>query len=297
MRRAHKIRPNPTIRGGWAKEGAGSARRAAFGGCPRAGMYAVEEMRSAHSDARKLVEDEGIAIRLLNCGTFACAYELLDHPGWVLKITGDVTEAAAWANVLLREARASGLPELAMVFALPPIPLGKDGVDCQLYAIVVELLEPLAPINPRMPPQFSEQEAATRFVDPLPSFLRDDASPEVTAHVFERGVERAVDGLGWDSDFERQARAFAPTISTLYGIGVVVEDLGTTGNVMKDRQDRWKIADMGIARAPEVWVPDFEWGLMAGEIADSIADARQRRPKRPAKIANPAALRRRLTRR
>lgn len=45
----------------------------------------------------------------LGCGMYACAYGLLSHPDTVLKLTGDPSDAAAWAYIL-RKSRGMAWP-------------------------------------------------------------------------------------------------------------------------------------------------------------------------------------------
>lgn len=286
MRRGHLIRPNPFVQGG-SLEQPGSARAPAFRGFGRH-VDDPERFWEGHRGAVETLQGAGVNVgEPLGCGHFGCVYELADYPfNWVIKITGDPTEAAAWATLLNRGIDAPGLPNVAMVFAFPE-------AEDQLYGVVIERLYPLEGYGRphRRPHPASEQTAASIFVHD-PQYARE-------LRILRNKVELALLQM---EDPTRQkhlerAREFAPTFEALWRGGVMPEDLDTHGNVMKSARGEWKIADLGVARAPEAYVVEFELLDPVPDIAEAIEEALgRRRLHRPARIANLRTLRRRLTR-
>lgn len=91
---------------------------------------------------RGLLNQHGLNLgeTVLGCGTFGCALQTSD-PGWVVKVTGDSSEAAAW-TALLRDVEPKYWPPgLAKVKCVEALPLSEGGQ--RLWMIVMERLYPI----------------------------------------------------------------------------------------------------------------------------------------------------------
>lgn len=95
----------------------------------------------------RLLAKYGIPLgRKLGCGTFACAYEVRDDPSSVAKLTGDPSEAVAWAKAISTVASGGEWPQgLARTHCVKVLPADPDEPDRRLFYIRQERLEPLSP--------------------------------------------------------------------------------------------------------------------------------------------------------
>lgn len=195
----------------------------------------------------------------LGCGQHACAFALPEFPQWVVKITGDPTEAAAWTIVLAERAKGNpveGVARALAVFAfpmeLPPYWAGDASVaaPARMYGVVVEKLVPLD----KPPADTLEQYKGVLRIGSTPS------------EQFLGTIGRAYGEYGGKDveGFKRRYLALVRTLARLRKIGVDVQDikgdnvmmtLGSTPGV-GDVAGEWRITDLGIASAPEVVIPE-----------------------------------------
>ena len=186
----------------------------------------------------------------LGCGFYGCAFALPDSPEWVIKVTGDPTEAAAWKVVL--DARAAGQPIAGVaralaVFAFPlelPQPWGatKAAPRERVYGVVVERLNPL-PADVRS------------VLDDYRYSLQAVKEPNPT--LIENASRAFVEYGGRDAGgFRHQFGRLVGTLVELRRLGVDVQDVKGENVMQTSSNGDWRMTDLGIAHAPEVVIPE-----------------------------------------
>lgn len=209
------------------------------------------------------------------CGHFACAFPLPRYPGYVIKITGDPSEAAAWQTVIKKAKREkawpAGIAHTPLVFAFPK---GTDGLpSSQLFGVVQEKLAPL-PYAP----------ATDGILWEIRKTISERAGdPEYTPERLRQTV-LYYGASGWPKEFSRRVRnsaeekakaeksivenlpVFANAMAWLHSHGILTYDL-KGDNVMSGPNGEWRIIDLGVNCAPAVKIPelreiDFETALI-----------------------------------
>jgi hypothetical protein len=189
--------------------------------------------------ARKQLAAGGIMLGpMIGQGESARVWEVENALGWVVKLTGDPSDARAFANVARLRAAGridtSAIAEVACVYAMPRRPRARHG----LYAIFMERLAPLAGDDYHYADRVLSAFAIVSGMDPTarPAMLRKALAQ----------AEGAV---------RRRAGSFLRSVEALYDAGIEVRDLHG-GNVLRRPRERvWKITDLGFARSPDIEVP------------------------------------------
>ena len=235
--KAIMVETNPMISGGYGPHNAMVRART-----EGAGMVRTERGDNARMNAQFWLEQADIALgEELGCGAFGCALVLAEHPDWIVKITTDQTDAAAHALILQDpELRAMpGIPDVRAVFEVYP------GV----YAIVRPILYPLDDTEGRKY-GLTEVDHAARLgqfmweTDLAPAELRKEVESIRALY----------------PEFADRAETFGRSLDAMAQRKIYPTDLGGYGNVMRDRDGNWVAADLGIAVAPEVFIPTLdEW--------------------------------------
>jgi hypothetical protein len=176
---------------------------------------------------------------LLGGGRYAEVYSVRDDDQWVIKITGDVTEAVAWARVAqtTREGEVDGrdLPTLAEVKCVYLVPANRRE-DRDLYVIVMRRYKGLSR------PDKSLIEKIDKEV-----LLGDKDGPCLQAPylALSRAAKLAKQRTAV-SQAEKQAMAFIETLQNLAKIGVFIYDIHGD-NAMRDGDGQWKLTDIGVS--------------------------------------------------
>lgn len=186
---------------------------------------------------------------LLGCGMYACAYNLMGRPDAVLKLTGDPSDAAAWAFILRKTKGRPwprGLIQTHCVEVVDePVPVrrfpgGQTSGDRRMYALLQEKGQSLTS---------GEWDFFSRESDVLLALAQDDdvlsaVNKAIGLAIFEEVSAGAIAGL-----FE--------TLQWLWRVGVEWQDLHE-GNVMavgEGESRRIVIVDLGLSTVPPSRIP------------------------------------------
>jgi hypothetical protein len=177
--------------------------------------------------------------RVIGRGRYAEAYSIEGDPHQVIKISGDLTEAAAWAYLL--EMVAAGemtwddVPSLAQVTCVMVVPpLSRR--DKPLYLIVMERCRPLSR---------SERVLVERIDDVLLGHRGLYRAGIRAPYTVEDQVQRVVRRFRSVSHGAEQARRLIETLQATAGQSLFVFDIHAE-NVMRDKGGDWKITDLGM---------------------------------------------------
>lgn len=214
----------------------------------------------------------------LGNGRYGAAYAIKNRPGWVVKITGDFTEAASWTRVM-EKGNPRKLPSLAAVECVVGVslaPLGHEQFrNKTMFAIV--------------------QERLTHVSDPIMAFLTHcpdvllcaagmtnrclDAVEAVSGWAGEEDNEDAIDEANnlsakerpvWMANWYVQAgsdyasgevpeSAFVDLIRTVRSLkedlAISVVDLHGENLMYRKKDRRIVITDLGLASVPKTTVP------------------------------------------
>lgn len=177
----------------------------------------------------------------IGAGTYGKAFEIQGDTEYVVKLTGDATDAMAWSRVAVSGLRSKHLADTPCAFALPvdvppswPTPPGRA-----FFALVQERLRP---INPAARAFLNDSRAASAllFLGGVDDRAFDNET-EATAEIDSKIKQLAKAGkiLPRPKVFEG-VRA----IQDLVSIGVEPFDIHG-GNVMLSRTGIWKLTDLG----------------------------------------------------
>ena len=212
------------------------------------------EHNTLTEEARQKLAKHGFVLgKRLGMGKFADVYGFEGEPGYILKLTGDYTEALAWTTVL-SSSRLAALPNLAHTDCVFEV----AGNYKTLFCIVQEKL---APLSDKMRRFFrgSSRLVETYAVgnalgtpDLLEAALRQFGYPtdgKTEAQLCKMAGEMFVDRGEEDSGLSRRKlRTFLETLKTLAQHGVSTSDLHGD-NIMYDAaNDLVKVTDLGLAR-------------------------------------------------
>lgn len=188
---------------------------------------------------KELKAGSGVA-KPIGSGRYAEVFALREDPDYVVKISGDKSEAVAWARILEAvedgETSWSCLPSLARVkcvYVVRP----RRATDKDLYVIIVErcsrtskaerdlieCVDRLVLLGPGEEPSCVQ----------APYLAKEDAIKRALAR---RSIKNSV----------KKAENFIETLQNLAKIGVFVYDIHGE-NVMIGGDDEWKITDVGVA--------------------------------------------------
>lgn len=191
--------------------------------------YGIEPRKSTKGDYLKPI----------GTGRYAHVYAI-EGRDEVLKISGDRTEAVAWARVL--EAVRDGeilweqLPALARVHCVYVIP-GTRKDDKDLYAIIMDRYRPLPARDKALVSCVDSKiligEGTGESCIHAPYIMRSSSIKQARSR---RAVENA----------EEKVDAFIETMQNLAKIGVFIFDIHGD-NLMVDSDGLWKIVDIGVS--------------------------------------------------
>lgn len=178
---------------------------------------------------------------LIGSGRYAEVYGIKGKE-WVVKITGDKTEAAAWGRVAQAvkdgEVDARDLEALGEVKCVYVIPAKRSG-DRDLYAIIMKRYVGLSR------PEKSLIEQIDRAI--LLGVPELGIGPCMQApYLVQDEALRLAKRRSAIKDPERQARALIETFQNLAKIGVFIYDIHGE-NAMKDENGQWRITDIGVS--------------------------------------------------
>lgn len=175
---------------------------------------------------------------LVACGSFACTYGT-DDPRWIVKITADWTEAAAWAAVHATGVTFRGLARTPLIGALTL------GPDLAATYIVQERL--IALTN-------DEQHFVSRInsdlviLAGLAPWFPADRSRIVVNSLAKRDL---VGG-------PKRVKPLLDALAKLDRLGIRTADLHGAGNLLKRVDGTIVLADFGVADAPSSWIPALQ---------------------------------------
>lgn len=216
----------------------------------------------AATEAKALIAKYNIHLgAILGCGRYACAWEVQGDTRLVAKLTGDPSDAGAWAA--LRAYYDDSPAGIAQVYCAERVPVrvaGKRGSFAQapargLYFILQERLIPLSRKEGQALDHISyDLKVIAGVVTPIASawgiVSRDEERRRATIVAYLKKQKLSPE-------------AFEPLIDGLQflrdEIGITVTDLHH-GNVMKDKDGNYKIIDLGVSSGMNIDVPE-----MAGE--------------------------------
>ncbi len=167
----------------------------------------------------------------LGCGEYGCAYTLEDRPDRILKITGDPTDAAAWALLRDLSPRPPGLPVADCVFAF-------RAAYPRVYGIVLPRLYPTA-WTP------AEEKLLEKEVFPL-VWTADD--PRAAAIIAKSQSPR------FSPAFPQHVARMVNMFTSIAAAGVTPLDLHL-GNVLWDAHGNTLISDLGGSWTGPVKIP------------------------------------------
>lgn len=174
----------------------------------------------------------------IGCGAFGCAFVLRDDPRWIVKLTSDPADAAAWQHVITTAHENPALAHTRLVFALPP----HKGVS--LFGIVQERLQPLSA---------AEQGALTDYRWQFAAAAGGQDPTNLIRHLLHAWTQDEY--VDRHAALERAA-AFVLGLRALHAAGVVVDDVKGE-NVLGDAAGSWRMIDLGASKVPRVGVPDL----------------------------------------
>jgi serine/threonine protein phosphatase 1 len=207
---------------------------------------------------------------VLGCGFYACAYPLLDYPGYVLKVSGDPSDAAAWQNVIQKVKREkvwpAGVAYTPLVFAFPsstarrpyfPVPAetqtsGSWG-GLEVETGETEFLHAQAP-SVQLPAPAGQFFGIVQ--EELSSLSGNDAE-FLTAFGLRLRVRGDLSDALKGAAMPPRFKAFVQSLRWLDKHGILTRDI-KGDNAMAGPDGEWKITDLGINCAPSVNVPDIE---------------------------------------
>ena len=178
---------------------------------------------------------------LVGSGRYAEVYGIKGED-WVVKITGDKTEAVAWARVAqaTREGEVDAmdmkaLGEVKCVYLIP----AKRSEDRDLYAIIMKRYTGLSR------PEKSLVEQIDRLI------LVGDATAGIepcmqAPYLAQSEALRLAKKRTSIKSAEDQARSLIETFQNLAKIGVFIYDIHGD-NAMKGEDGQWRITDIGVA--------------------------------------------------
>lgn len=191
-------------------------------------MQAQVWLRGAFPDLAIRSTREGDA-----CGAFACVYETAQLPGWVIKITGDGTDAAAWQILA-----PLGLHNLARVRMVAHIPIA---TPAPVFVILQEDLHGLSSYDRR----FFDGKAGHRYL------LQTGKG---NAKIWATAITQLALPPAQQARLRRNVGMLRDTLRALKDYGITLNDLHGD-NVRRRADGTWAISDLGLARGPLVDVP------------------------------------------
>lgn len=172
-------------------------------------------------------------------GRYAEVFSIEGEPDQVVKISGDQTEAAAWAYLLDMVAQGelawSDLPSLAQVSCVM-IVLPRAKRDRPLYVIVMERCQKLSR---------SECQLVERIDDALLGSRGAARSGLRAPYTVEAKVAKVVRRFRSVQDGQAHADRLLETLQATAGHSLFIYDIHGE-NVMRDDVGHWKITDLGM---------------------------------------------------
>lgn len=190
------------------------------------------------------------------CGAFACAYQDKALPRLVVKFTGDVSDAAAWATVLARSGSPGARKALASPAAYPkglealawtPVLFAVPGAQSPERSVVCIVQEFLVDLSPAEWDFFDQDAYPYRYL--LETLAEDAAFWEGAATSYAQAAGIPV------APFQANVMRLRQTLATLKSYGIHLRDL-RGANLRKNPKGAWKITDMGVSYGPEARLPE-----------------------------------------
>ncbi|MDP3774536.1 MAG: hypothetical protein Q8Q85_09745 [Gemmatimonadales bacterium] len=235
------------------------------------GLQRVEDTwKAAAKDARVRLATHGyvMAEKDIGCGHFACAYPLDNDPGYVVKLTGDFTEAAAWQRVHERGRRApwiAGLADTPCVFALGTTYPAEDGSPRRMFAVVQERLRKLSSREQNFLDDDSflygrvlrclagQHVACAKVTAKVCGALLND--PPAFEACLEGAVLRAAQKYTKGKVTRDHLALLVNTLAGLQEIGIGFSDFHGGNVLRRPATGELCIGDLGMARVVDVRVP------------------------------------------
>lgn len=176
---------------------------------------------------------------LLGSGRYAEVYSVRDDDQWVIKITGDVTEAVAWARVAQAtregEVDSRDLPALAEVKCVYLVPASRRE-DKDLYVVVMRRYKGLSRPDKSLIEKIDKEILLGG---------EDDPCLQAPYLALSRAIKLAKQRTAV-SQAEKQATAFIETLQNLAKIGIFIYDIHGD-NAMRASDGQWKLTDIGVS--------------------------------------------------
>jgi hypothetical protein len=242
---------------------------------------------------------------VLGCGFYACAYPLLDYPGYVIKVSGDPSDAAAWQTVIKKAKHEKvwpkGIAHTPIVFAFPsskdrrPYILGTE-TSWGGLADEVESVEPLPSGGSDQPTPAPAGQFFGIVQEELSSLPAADAELLTEFGLRLRVRGDLSDSLKGYPEPTNRFKEFTKALRWLDKHKILTRDI-KGDNAMAGPDGEWQITDLGINCAPSVYVPDLEeidLHALLGALpkrASPLAEARRRFAEdHPAEVFEPLSL-------
>jgi len=224
----------------WQREGVNRLKYVDLTGT----RQATQRFSRVATRAIALLERHGIEVgRILNRGRYAEVSNLLDHPDIIVKVSGDVTEAAAWAYLLEMVDQGAlswdELPALPRVHCVYQVP-ARTKSERPLYVIFVDRCYPLS----------RSEKLLVEAIDNIMLTGKKGYRPGIRApYTAERAVQKITRRYRSLERSLEYATSMVETLQTLASHSLFVYDIHSE-NVMKDRKGdmagQWKITDLGM---------------------------------------------------
>jgi hypothetical protein len=201
---------------------------------------------SAAKVAKKMLAQHGIQLgEELGCGKFGCAFDAVDKP-YIIKLTGDGSEAAAWQQVINAVGDGTWPEGLAVTYCTEMVP--DEHLFGRMFIIMQEELEPIYEdvevlINDILIGQAIVEGNAELLRSAIKAGrygeLDDDIDPDDAD-----AVSDAEDGI------YNMLLPLIEATNFLYEHGIEWGDLHT-GNIMQTHSGDLRIVDVGNSSVPE----------------------------------------------
>lgn len=193
-------------------------------------QYGIEAKKNTNKDISKPI----------GSGRYAEVYAINGKPDKVMKISGDRTEAVAWARVFqaVEDGEISWelLPSLAKVHCVYMVRSTRKA-DQDLYVIIMDKYKPLMNVDKSLVDCIDRNilvgEGALGGCVHAPYLSRESSVEQAKRR---KSVSKAED----------KTKKFIETMQNLAKIGVFVYDIHGE-NVMSDENGDWKITDIGVS--------------------------------------------------
>jgi hypothetical protein len=232
------------------------------------------DIEEIYDEARALLHDNGVEIQQrIGSGTYATVFAVARRRDVCIKLTLDVTEAAAVQTVIdaVAEAAARGhdlwddLPALGRFYCVYALQLSNMPEGAAMYAITMDRYtrRPEPAVEEILDLRGRATEPDTLGQRSMEYICKKSRLPvhEDCTYGDARAYERVKAVLG------PQLTRIEQTWKTLVGIGIEWFDLHS-GNVMRDSEDNLRIIDLG-----RVWTTPHRVARVGGRRAERLLDS------------------------